>query len=428
MQEVSKPSDSSPAYRMGWFIFTLGALFYIYEYVLRIFPSLITHQLMSAHHISAGTLGNMIAFYYYIYSPMQIPVGVLMDRYRPRRLLVIATLSCTVGSFLFVTAHNLLLAEFGRFLTGFGSAFAFVGVLKLAVIWLPEENFGFVTGLATMSGVLAAIGSDWFFPPLLHAFDWKELTYWITFIGVLLSIALWIWIKDNNPKATTEAPKTIHFRELFSQFKLISKNPQIWLNGLIASLLYVPTTGFAELWSIPYLEATKHLNTSQAAHITSMLFIGWAIGAPIVGRISDYCQSRRVPVLIGATGATLTLTTTFIYLPNLSVQIISVAFLIIGIFSSCQILTFAINRELAPPQITGISLALNNMCVMLSGVVAQPLIGLLLERNWDGHMIHGMHIYSAQNFQKAIYILPGCLILTVVCCFFLKETFGRCND
>ena len=126
-----------------WIVCGLGALFYTYEYLLRISPSVMSSELMAAYGITAGAFGNLMAIYYYAYTPMQLPVGMLMDRYGPRRILTAACAACAVGSYLFASSGHLSVAGVGRFLVGFGSAFAFVGVLKLATIWLPKERFAF---------------------------------------------------------------------------------------------------------------------------------------------------------------------------------------------------------------------------------------------------------------------------------------------
>lgn len=143
-----------------WLVCMLGALFYCYEYYLRIAPSVMTADLMRAFAISAAALGNLTAFYYYAYTPMQLPVGILMDRYGPRRLLVIAVLCCALGSYLFTQTSHIGIAQLGRFLVGFGSAFAFVGVLKLSALWLAPERFAFMSGFATTLGMLGAVIGD----------------------------------------------------------------------------------------------------------------------------------------------------------------------------------------------------------------------------------------------------------------------------
>ncbi len=128
-----KPSHKKQ-FVYGSIICAIGALFYCYEFILRIVPGVLQSELSAAFgNVSASTFGQIAALYYFAYSPMQLPVGMLMDRFGPRRLLTLACLCCTLGSYLFSYSTFLWIAGMGRFLVGFGSAFAFVGVLSLAI-------------------------------------------------------------------------------------------------------------------------------------------------------------------------------------------------------------------------------------------------------------------------------------------------------
>lgn len=139
----------------GIFICFVGAVFYCYEFILRIIPGVLQTELSIAlGHISATTFGQISALYYFAYSPMQMPVGMLMDRFGPRRLLTFACICCTVGSWMFSLTSSMFLVGAGRFLVGFGSSFAFVGVLSLALHWLPRRYFSLVAGLMTTLGIV----------------------------------------------------------------------------------------------------------------------------------------------------------------------------------------------------------------------------------------------------------------------------------
>ena len=143
---------------LGSLICAIGAMFYCYEFILRIIPGALQSELSAAFgHISASTFGQLSAFYYFAYSPMQMPVGMLMDRFGPRRLLSFACMCCTLGSFMFSYSSSMLIAGSGRFLVGFGSSFAFVGVLSLAMHWLPRRYFSLVAGLITTLGMLGLV-------------------------------------------------------------------------------------------------------------------------------------------------------------------------------------------------------------------------------------------------------------------------------
>jgi len=267
---------------MPWLFCILGASFYFYEYLLRVAPSVMTTDLMMSYHISAAALGNLTAFYYYIYSPMQLPVGVLMDRYGPRNLLTLAGLSCAVGIYLFASSYSLFVAEVGRFLVGFGSAFAFVGVLKLATIWLPPERFAMISGATMALGQVGAMTGAIALTSLVSHEGWKLASYFTAVAGVILTLLMYFIIRDRKAEessdqgATKQNTMTLK-HVILGMFQLL-RRPQIWINGLVGCLIYLPTSVFAELWGIPYLKVAYHFTGIQAASVISMIFLGWATG------------------------------------------------------------------------------------------------------------------------------------------------------
>jgi len=185
---------------LPWLICGLGCLFYSYQYLLNVSPSVMTNDLMMSYHINASELGNLTAFYYYIYAAMQMPVGMLMDHYGPRRLLTIAGLSCSVGTYLFACSDYLPLAELGRFMVGFGSAFAFVGALKLATIWLSPQKFAMISGMTMASGMLGAMAGDISLTSLVDHEGWKLTLFIAASFGVFLTMAIFTLIRDGKEK------------------------------------------------------------------------------------------------------------------------------------------------------------------------------------------------------------------------------------
>jgi len=158
---------------LAWIICGLGAIFYCYEYILRIAPSVMSSDIMRTYDIHAGAFGHLSAFYYYAYALVQPLVGLLLDRYGPRYLLTLACLACAVGTYLFIATEIFWIACLGRFLIGLGSGFAFVGALKLASIWLPPNRFAFISGLVNASGMIGAILGDIFLTRLVSSIGWR---------------------------------------------------------------------------------------------------------------------------------------------------------------------------------------------------------------------------------------------------------------
>ena len=408
----------------SWLIWSLGALFYCYEYFLRISPDVFIGKLMHDFGLTGAGLGNLVAFYYYAYTPMQLPVGILMDRYGPRMLLTTAVILCAIGSFLFAASNFVWVAALGRFLVGFGSAFAFVGVLKLAAIWLRPDRFAFVTGLATTLGMVGAMIGENALTFLVKHFGWRNTTFASGSFGIVLGILIWVIVRNTKEKAEHELhyqSKTI--KQILYHLRHALSHRQVWLTGIVGGLLYIPTSVFAELWGIPYLEQARGFTSYQAAFAVSMIFLGWAIGGPLVGFVSDRLHLRKGPIILTSIMASL-LIGLLLFTPNIPVKIVSVIFLLFGMFSSAENITFAIARESCAREISGTAVAVNNMLVMFGGMLLQPLVGEMLDSRWVGTMHAGHPIFSNANYQHALFVLPVGLLLAAILTFFIRETHG----
>lgn len=423
--ELVLKKSSSKIMFWPWIIFSLGAIYYCYEYFLRISPSIITGELMHFYHLNGAEVGNLSAFYYHAYVPMQIVVGLLMDRYGPRRLLTVACLLCAVGTYFFAAGYSLAIAETGRFLVGFGSSFAFVGALKLASIWLPPKRFAFVSGVITCLGMLGGMMGDILLRTMVDKMGWQMSQYAAAVLGIALAALLWLLITDKNQPESTNV---IHLHETQQSFKRLIKglwqafkNPQIWFVGMIGSLLYLSLSSFAEMWGIAYLEQSYGLSKMDASKANALIFLGWAIGGPWWGWLSAYVVERRFMILFSSLVA-LVLITVILYFPHLAIKPLYFLLFLFGVFSSVQILVFALGREMVSFAFLGTTVALINMIVMLSGNIFQPVIGMILDHHWTGIMIEGARFYNTQAYQLALSVIPISLLLTMVITFFVRES------
>lgn len=401
----------------AWAIVGLGGLFYCYEYFLRVTPSMMTNELMQTYQLDAAMLGHLAAFYYYAYTPMQLPVGLLIDHYGPRRLLIFASLICVLGTILFAFSDRLLFAQIGRFLVGFGSAFGFVSVLKLATLWLPIRRFAMISGLATTAGMIAAIIGDNAMAFLVHLTGWRNTVYISAGLGVGLACLIAALMPDSYQKNTGTQWK--EFKQLVKGAYQFIKDYRIWLNGIVGCILYLPLSAFAELWGIPYLQNAMHYTSSEAASTISAVFLGWAIGGPLAGRFSDVAENRILPMFIGAISCGTIISLILIF-PNVSHFTLSILLFLFGLSSSAQVIVFAFCRDLSPFKLSGTALALTNMLVMVGAIISQPAIGILLD--WVGGKkgISKLTLsYSLADYQFALAIIPlsmglACVLLGIL--------------
>ena len=411
---------------IAYLMCALGALFYCYEYVLRVAPSVMSNELMDAYHLTAGSFGNLTAYYYYAYTPMQIIVGVMMDRFGTRFLISFACLTCTIGTYLFACSDSIVIASIGRFLVGFGSSFAFVGALKLVSLWLPEERFASASGVIVALGSLGAMAGDVLLTSLVSATGWRETNMITAICGVVLTIVLVTLLRNGSAQSAKDNSSTnITFLVIFKGLWNAIKTPQFWKAGLVGGLLYMPTSAFAELWAIPYLKEARGLTDHDAASVVSLIFLGWVIGGPVFGFLSDRFKNRLVPMFIGSSIG-MVVFAYMLYMPHHSLAMLRVLFVLLGFGVSSKIVIFAVARESTSPIIGGTVIACTNMMVMMSGVIFQPLIGVLLDMNWTGALLeNGVRLYSASNFMFALSVLPVGTIVALITICLMKETHGK---
>lgn len=412
---------------MPYIVWSLGALFFLMEYFIRVSPSVITQELMATFHVQAFALGGLSAFFYYAYISMQVPVGVLVDRFGPHKLLFGATLLCAISIALFSSVDSIGMAYLSRFLMGLGAAFAFVGTLKLISTWFPAKRFALFAGITQALGMVGAVIGDAPMSYVFHTYGWREAMWVIALLFAILSILVLVLIRDRSPylpKHEAISEDTIH---IWHSLKVVLSNPQTWLNCLFIGLLYAPTASFGEQWGVSFISTAHHIDVTHAAAEIGTIFIGLAIGCPILGWLSDR-MGRRLTIMRIAAFACLILMLVILYsthnahltLPEPTY--IGVLFFY-GFFNSGIVPSYALASEVNPRKLTGIALGVTNMASVIIGAIFIPLIGFIMDHLWNGSMINGAPAYSLSNFESAFVLLPLCFVIALIISFTLKETY-----
>lgn len=428
MLSTSKASSRSIVQTLyPWSMCLIAMIFYCYNYFLRVSPSVMQNELSEAFHITAYQFGTLAAFYYYAYTPMQLPAGMLYDKFGVRFVLSFACLVAVSGLAVFISADSYDIAKYGRFLIGLGCAFAYIGTLKLASNWLPANRFATIAGLTTTIGMIAAAGSQKYLSNFIELVGYKEALHSALIVGMVLSVLMVLLVR-NHPEphhahfnSSQELKEPINFKQLLSSIIIIFSNKQMWLIGAIGCLLYLPASVFLDLWGIPYLRTVYGLTASQAVGISNITFLGWIISNPIIGIVSDKIRRRKLPLIVMGLFASFLFILIF-YGPKMNASALYTIFFFVGVSLGAQPLCFALGKENNALHLSGTSVATTNMLVMLGGVICQPLVGKLLDLHSTATNALGLPIYNASDFAFAMSLVPIGVVLSVVLCFFLKET------
>lgn len=399
---------------MRWVIWTLAVLFFFYEYFLRVYPSVMVDDLLQAFSINAGALGALSAFYFYAYAPMQIPVGMLMDRYGARRLLSFAGVVCGLGSLLFGLTSSYEIAASGRFLMGIGSSFAFVGIVFVCSHWFEHKWLALLVGIANSVGMLGAIVGEGPLSILVDHIGWHATMYVLAIVGAAIGVLIYLVVRNEPAAQTAKGEMKIGFRQVHRNLMEIIKGKYTWVNAIGSLFFFLTTVAFAGLWADPFLQTVHLVSREEAAFISSMIFVGWIIGGPVMGLISDRIQNRRL-VLRSCTFLALLALLPVIYMTPLDSGTLFILFFFIGLFSGSQLLTFSLAIEYNSPESKGTAAAFTNFIIALGGAILQPGVGVLMD-----YFRGTAKLYSAHDYQMALTLFPISLALAFILFLFLK--------
>lgn len=231
-----------------WLIVTCGMLFYCLNYFLRSSPSVLHDELSQAFHLSAYQFGILTACYSFAYVPMQVPAGMIYDKFGVRFVLSMACMAAVIGLGLFMSTENYQIALVGRLFIGFGCAFAYIGTLKLAAIWLPPNRFATVAGLAVAFGMTFGVVSKKYLTYTIGVMSYQQALVPAVIAGIILTFIIVLCVRDKSNKQLTTAQNAMQapmdMRQLFQALRIIFTNPQMWIIGFIGCLLYLPASFF----------------------------------------------------------------------------------------------------------------------------------------------------------------------------------------
>ncbi len=419
---------------LSWFVWSLGCLFYFYEFLLQVSPGVMKAELSQSFNITAQSFGMVGGVYFYSYAFMQMPAGVLLDKLGPHKLLTLATLICAVSTLAFARTESFTTLLIARFCIGFGSAFAVVGTMKFAANRFSQRRFALLTGLMVAIGMAGAIGGEKPLAMMINHFGWRESLNYLGLSGLLLAALIFAFAKDSTAPGFVKPPEVTlseRLKDIYHSLKRVVRNPQLWLVASYGGLVYMSTPVFCGLWGVPFLKAKYAVDTELAATLTSLVFVGWIVGSPTWGLISDKIGQRKPPMIYGSIGAFIFISIV-LYAPLPNHTLVGLALFLFGFFSSGFLPAFSIAKEISCNRNCATAMSFMNMMNMVGVAIAQPLIGYLLDKMWLAHhQAQGVanaanishRVYDASFYNVAVSILPLGILVAMMILPMIKETY-----
>ena len=406
---------------LGFTIWLIAALFFMYEFMLRTFVGSIADQVIPALHLTAESFALLGTGYYVAYALMQIPVGVLVDRFGVKLVMFIAILLCGLATLLFAHSDSFLTAFSSRVFMGFGSSFAFVCLLVIVMTWFPKRFFAFFAGMSQFVGTLGPLLAGGPLVAVLsgsHA-SWRLVMTLVASFGIILAILVLFVVRNGPTRDAEKVTYLSHAEPLLTQLKRLFTSKQAWAIALYSGLLYVSAPLLGAVWGTDYLEV-KGFSQNWAATLVSLVWAGYAIGCPLLGALSDLLKLRK-PILMMTAVFGLCATLGIIFVPGHSTWVFGGLFLLLGLAASGQNVAFAIMSEHVDNNIRATAMGLNNGMMVMAGAIMPLLVSFTIHLPASG--INSMH---SSDFTFGFLLMPLLMLLALLMVTFaIRETYAR---
>ncbi|MCK9285050.1 MAG: MFS transporter [Rhodocyclaceae bacterium] len=410
-------SSSPPSSRRIHFGLGLALAAYVLSFFHRVAPAVIAPDLQATFNVGAAQLGNLAATYFYVYTLMQIPTGVLVDTLGPRQVLFGGGLLAGIGALLFGCAATFETAFAARALVGLGVSVTFIATLKIIALNFHERRFATMTGLTMFCGNLGAVAAG---APLALA---VQLGGWRSVFVTVGALSLLIGIASRYGVAPTPARGGDRTQWL-GQLLRVMRNRHSWPGffsniGIAGSFL-----AFGGLWAVPLLTQSHGLTRTAAANHVSLAFLGLAFGSMAWTRLSDRIGRRR-PVMLGASAGYALL---WLLLPTERIGVTGLShglFFALGFFAASFTLSWACAKEVNAPLSSGMATSVVNVGVFVGAGLLQPLFGALLELRWSGRIAEGVRIYATTDYHRGLTLMAAAAALGFLANLLIRETGCR---
>nr|WP_198220273.1 MFS transporter [Snodgrassella alvi] len=409
---VSPPNaDQSSAlnktFIIAWFI---CAIFYFVQYALRSAPSVMQAEIIGTLHISKVEMAGIIGLYFYSYAFFALVSGVMLDRIGPRFTASLGIILVAIGCVLFCSG-TVITAQFGRFLQGAGSGLAFTSAVFLATRGFPKKWLATAVGMTQCFGMLGGFMGQAVVSPIIkyQMLTWQM--FWI--VAAVILVVVFFGSVLITPR-TREG--RIDWSGLSHPYIVVLKNPQSYICAFIGAMMFLPTNVGNLAWGNQFLQDGLVVKNDVALRL-AMVPLGWVIGCPILGYLSDVI-GRRKPVVMGSLIA-MGITGGFIvYLPDVMPPFLMG--LLFGIASGAAMIPYTMIKEVNPDEVKGTATGVINFFVFVISAIMTNLFNKLIE-----HLTKAEGQLNLKVFQTADYVFVGGLILAFIVTMFVRETGSK---
>lgn len=403
---------------MPWIVCIAATLFFFYEFIQANMFASIAADIMRDFKIQADKMAFMSSIYYLANVVFLFVAGIVLDRFSIKKTLVVSMFLCVISTFVLSYSESYSVALMCRFITGIGSAFCFLGPVRLASRWFPPKRMALVTGAIVTMAMTGGMIAQYPLTKLVTFVGWRQAVEDVGLLGLVMMLVMMLWIREKPQER--EEPGQHRYINIFKAARTAYLNTQFVRAAFFASLMNMAIAIFGAMMGTLYLEQRMGISAEQAAMINGMLFLGSIVGSPLIGWISDKVGLRVLPMKVGVLVALIVLLI-ILYAP-VSINIMMVLFFLLGLFTSAQVISYALVAESSSPLMTATAVSVVSIVTQGGYCVYQNLFSKLLTSSGAMHLVNGVPVYSLNSYQHAAIVLPIGLVVAFVMLLGLRET------
>jgi MFS family permease len=396
-------------------VWLAASLFTCFQFCTQVIAGPMTRELMENFDLDAVSISYAVSSFFYMYLLMQLPAGILLDRYKTKYLMPLTCIICTCGCFLMGMADNVYTFVLARMVCGFGAAFGFIGTMRILRNYFHMKYIALFIGLTEMLGFFMTAVCENLFSYFLPIVGYHVVLFYMSFVGLTITLLMLICMQEKfAPSYEYAPPSKRHLKTVISELLQLLKDKQMWYLGLIAFSFFSLVTAFCALWGVPSLVKIHSLSLIESTQVVSFIFIGIAVGGPFVGYVGGRLKNKQL-IISGCGVFCASLMYLVIYTHSPSFVFLATCLFLCGLFSCCYLLSFTIANEIVPPNLSGTSMGLINMITMTSALIMQPVMGYLVSLDGIIGMKDGAPLYPVSGYERAclaiviLFLIAGVL-------------------
>lgn len=349
---------------MVWFV---ASIFYAYQYILRVMPNIMLPDIMEQFNIGAATFGQFSGVYYLGYSLLHLPIGIMLDRFGPRKVMSGCILLTVVGLSPLLFSDYWVYPILGRLVIGIGSSAAILGLFKIIRMTFSEAKFARMLSFSVTIGLMGAIYGGGPVSFMRDLFGYQPVVQMIAVGGIALALLTYLIVPEMEG---------VPSKSVMSDLKEVIKNKKMLACCFLAGMMVGPLEGFADVWGTVFLREVYGIEPIVAASLPSTIFIGMCFGAPVLSLVAE--KTGNTLGTIAASGFMMTMAFILLLFTSPPVSVVTVLFALIGVASAYQILAIYKASTYVREEVAGVTTAIANMIIMIFGYVFHTAMGMTI--------------------------------------------------